>query len=92
MLGGHAGVHQQAAQLVGGVGCTGLGGGLGDPVDRGHELLVLGAEECAGVDGPGGAAVAAPVDGPDASGAHPAQQLRQVSPSGSLSARNRSGR
>jgi hypothetical protein len=67
-------VHEQAAKLVGDVGRSGLGGRLGEPVDRGHDLLVLGAVEHADVERAGDPAVEPLLDRPNPPGAHHAEE------------------
>jgi hypothetical protein len=67
-------VHEQATQVVGGVGRGGLGGGLGEPVHGGHDLLVLRTVQRTDVVHAGDPAVVPLLDRPHPSGSHHAQQ------------------
>jgi hypothetical protein len=67
-------VHQRAAQVVDRVRGGGLGRRLREPVDRGHDLLVLVAVERADVDGPGDPPVVPLLDRPHPPGPHDPQQ------------------
>jgi hypothetical protein len=67
-------VHQGAAQVVDRVRRGGLGRRLREPVNRGHDLLVLVAVERADVDRPGDPPVVPLLDRPHPPGPHDPQQ------------------
>ena len=67
-------MHEQAPQLVGRVGRSGLCRRLCEPVDCGRDLLVFGTVEHADVERAGDPAVVPLFDRPDPPGAHHAQQ------------------
>jgi hypothetical protein len=67
-------VHQRAAQVVDRVGRGGLGRRLREPVDGGHDLLVLVAVQRADVDRPRDPPVVPFLDRPHPPGAHHPQQ------------------
>jgi len=67
-------VHERAAQVVDRMGWGGLGGRLREPVDRGHDLLILVPVQRADVDRPGDPPVVPLLDRPHPPGPHHPQQ------------------